>query len=717
MSTGISLKPVTLSARIIVISVILLSLSGETAGHGYAGESRQSDFEWVLIDSINASIRIPTGERCVITYMNDTGTLMFEPPEPGLTSMAQDAVDRAPEWIQIDLADNLSRLSDSYQDIYADMILEASDPYVDELIFEIAHIAPQVLGVSYFHPEILEFNVSLLYDTDEHLAYADIIDYGTSLTGGDYYSTIEYRVYEDPDTLTFELPREIYYWFVVHPKLHKERPEYINPLTGYYADPPTGVFWRDYLFNNADSGYPLLKDSLSACTTLWNCNQNSLDNGAIGALTTWIKTVMSFESYPHHNQPVRIYHLHKGTCSVHSYLTAAMSRTALIPATISVMYRDNHKTNEFWEREWIAWEPVNTYIDYPRSYDPVWGWDMASVFNWRGDGYTWNVTERYTDVCTLSVNVTDLLGNPVDGACIVLNSDGSPGPRCLVDYTTSSGTGQYLFGDRRPLYIMVTSPIGNFPSSGYHTVTTLTGIGDHYIMDVTLPGEVAWLSVSPDTLPEPPDDDYRIVIEFDAPGETVYGKNLDDMDVYSETYEAGNVDFFICDESSYTNYIGGDPFEAFEIAEDTCSTAVDFIIPSDEQYSSVISNESSLNVTQRVNVTAYLYVDQTGITEQTETGGVSPLCFHSIYPNPCTSSASISFYLGGLSATDVRIEVYDMHGRMVSVLTDDLIDPGNHIVSWDGRDENGTHVPSGVYFCRGITKTGSTASSRLVLLK
>ena len=720
MSTGINRKPVILSAWFMfpaVMTVILLSLSGETAGDGYEGESRQSDYEWVLIDSINASIRIPTGERCVIAYMNDTGTLMFEPPDDGLTSMAQDAVDRAPEWIQIDLADNLSRLSDSHQDLYADMILEASDPHVDELIFEIAHLAPEVLGSSFFYPEVLAFNVSLLYDTDEHLAYADIVDYGTSLTGGDYYSTIEYKVYEDPDILTFELPREIYYWFVVHPKLHKERPDYINPATGGHADPPDGVFWRDYLFNHADSGYPLLKDSLSVCTTLWNCNVNSTDNGAIGALTTWVTTVMRFVSTPHHNQPVRIYYLHKGTCSVHSYLTAAVTRTALIPATISVMYRNDHKTNEFWEREWIAWEPVGTHINDPRIYDPGWGWDIASVFDWRGDGYTWNVTERYTDVCTLSVNVTDLLGNPVDGACIILDSNGSPGPRCLVDYTASSGTGQYLFGDSRPLYIKVTSPIGNYPTSGYHIITTSTGIGQHYTIDVTLPGEVAWLDISPDTLPDPPDDDFRLVIEFDTPGETVYGKNLDDMDVYSETYTAGNVDFFICDESSYSDYIASNPFEAFEIAEDTSSRAVDFIIPSDEQYSSVISNESSLNVTQRVNVTAYLYVDQTGITEQTETGGVSQLCFHNVYPNPCTSSASISFYLGGLSATDVRIEVYDMHGRMISVLKDDLLDPGNHIISWDGRDDTGTPVPSGVYFCRGITQAGSSDSSRLVLLR
>ena len=520
----IVLKNSRITYPVIILSLVLLSLPCSTAGAGLDLESRQDDFEWVLVDSINASVRIPSGERCVITFMNSSGTLLFEPPASGLTATALEAVERAPEWLQIDLADNFSRLSDYYQNIYADIVIQASDPYVDEIAFEIAHIAPQTLSNYLFHPEVLEFNVSLLYDTDDFLAYADIIDYGTSSDGGNYYSTIEYKVFESPDTLYFELPQEIYYWFIVHPKLHRERPDFIDPATGAHADPPTGVFWRDYLFNHADYGYPLLKDSLSVCRTLWNCNVSSLDNGAIGALTAWVTKVMWFDPHPHHNQPVRIYRLHKGTCSVHSYLTAAASRTAFVPATVAVMYRDNHKINEFWEREWMAWEPEGTHINNPRVYDPGWGWDIASVFDWRGDGYTWNVTERYTDVCTLTVNVTDNLGNPVDGACIVLNSDGTPGPRCLADYTASSGTGQFLFGDSRPLYMKVTSSIGNFPASGYYTVTSSTVTGAHYIVDIALSGEVDWLDISPDSPPGSPTDDFRIVIEYDVSGETVYGR-------------------------------------------------------------------------------------------------------------------------------------------------------------------------------------------------
>jgi len=381
------------------------------------------------------------------------------------------------------------------------------------------------------------------------------------------------------------------------------------------------------------------------------------------------------------------------------------------------MYRNDHKINEFWEREWIAWEPVGTHIDDPRVYDPGWGWDMACVFDWRGDGYTWNVTERYTDICTLTVNVTDNIGNPVDGACIILNSDGTPGPRCLVDYTGSSGSGEYLFGDSRPLYFKVTSPIGNFPASGNYTVTTSTVTGQHYTVDVVLSGEVTSLDISPDSPPGSPTEQYMLVVEYNSSGETVYGTNLDDGDIYSETYSPGNVDFFICDEISYLDYTGGDPFDAFEIAENSCSGGASFIIPSDEKYRTILSNESSLNVTQRVDLTAYLYVDQTGISEQTESDWASPLCIQSIYPNPCSVSASIPFYVGGLSAVDVKIEVYDMHGRVVSVVTDLLMNPGNHVASWDCRDDTGTLVPSGLYFCRGTANAGDSDSARLVVLR
>lgn len=672
----------------------------------------RSDQDWVLVDSVSAAVRITAGEQAVVAFDNISGSLAVFYPEAGLTPQAINAVETAPEWLQMDLADNLSRIPEYYQNLYADIILETQDPYVDEMAFQIAHIAPQTLTYYNFYPDILTYNLELLYEIDADLDYVDIVNYGSAASGGDYYSTVNYRVYEDPDTLDLEMPRDIYYWFIVHPKLHREVPDFIDPVTGSHADPPAGVFWRDYLYNHADTGYPFLKDSLIVCSTLWNCTQNSLDNGAVGALTRWVTNVMVFTPHSHHNQPVKIYNWHEGTCSVHSYLTSAASRTALVPATVAVMYRDNHKINEFWEREWVAWEPVGTHIDDPRVYDPGWNWDIATVFDWRGDGYTWNVTEKYTDVCTLTVNVEDAVGNPVDGACIILDSDGSPGPRCFVAYTSSTGFMQFLFGDERPLKARVSSEIGVYPPSGFQTITSVTGIGEHYTWNVVLDGEVPDLEISEDTMPQTPTENYRLVIEFDVPDEIVYGTNLDDYDVYSEPVYPGLVDYFIGDEADYSSYMTGEPFKGFEIAQGSSAGTTDFILPTDERYYAVFSNRSSLCVTQKVEFTAWLYEDQTGISHVEERACVFILQCN---PNPFSSYTSIPVIVGGSEPADIRMNIYDVHGRLICNLLEESKYPGTYNIVWNGSDNRGISVPSGIYFCRILTED-FTESTRMVLI-
>ncbi|MCK4694293.1 MAG: hypothetical protein KAT74_00950, partial [Candidatus Cloacimonetes bacterium] len=351
--------------------------------------------EWVLVDSASFTKLLPSGEKCYVSVQSSTNFLILCLPSDNLTDDAETAVEIAPDWLKMDLRDNFRRLDDATQNLYADLIINAIYPFIDEICFEVAHIAPQTLTSS-MNPQILLENVITLYSNDSFFSYVDIIDY----EGDDYYSTTVYYVLEEGEIQEIELPREIYYWYIVHPKLHKEIPNYINPATGSPADPPTGVFWRDYLMNHNDTGYPLLRTRLDTCQVLWKCEQNTVNNGAVGVITQWILDVMTFQSHTHHDQPVRIYHWHIGTCSVHSYLTSATARAALIPATVNVMYSDNHKINEFWDRRWVAWEPVNTYVDNPGGYEN-WGWDVASAFNWRGDSFIWDTTEKYTEVCTL----------------------------------------------------------------------------------------------------------------------------------------------------------------------------------------------------------------------------------------------------------------------------------------------------------------------------
>jgi hypothetical protein len=83
------------------------------------------------------------------------------------------------------------------------------------------------------------------------------------------------------------------------------------------------------------------------------------------------------------------------------------------------------------------------------------------------------------------------------------------------------------------------------------------------------------------------------------------------------------------------------------------------------------------------------------------------------YPNPFNPSTVIRFSLP--VPEDVRIEVYNVLGQRVSVLHNGILHAGNHNLVWDGKDDNGTRVSSGVYFCRMVTDN-YTASRKMVLL-
>ncbi|MCD6166789.1 T9SS type A sorting domain-containing protein, partial [bacterium] len=50
--------------------------------------------------------------------------------------------------------------------------------------------------------------------------------------------------------------------------------------------------------------------------------------------------------------------------------------------------------------------------------------------------------------------------------------------------------------------------------------------------------------------------------------------------------------------------------------------------------------------------------------------------------------------------THVTLEIYNLLGQRVRTLVDGAIDAGSHTVVWDGRDEFGKIVPTGIYLYR-----------------
>jgi len=75
------------------------------------------------------------------------------------------------------------------------------------------------------------------------------------------------------------------------------------------------------------------------------------------------------------------------------------------------------------------------------------------------------------------------------------------------------------------------------------------------------------------------------------------------------------------------------------------------------------------------------------------------------YPNPFNPTTTIEFTLARPS--EVTMAVYDVAGRRIRLLMDGrLLGKGRHIITWDGRNESGSLVASGVYFCRMVTRDG-----------
>jgi hypothetical protein len=84
------------------------------------------------------------------------------------------------------------------------------------------------------------------------------------------------------------------------------------------------------------------------------------------------------------------------------------------------------------------------------------------------------------------------------------------------------------------------------------------------------------------------------------------------------------------------------------------------------------------------------------------------------YPNPFNPLTRMEFSLGVRSHVSLRI--YDVSGKPVRTLVDETLGAGRHGVLWNGEDESGRPVASGVYVCR-LEAEGKTAMCKSVLLR
>ncbi len=318
-----------------------------------------------------------------------------------LSDHVREAVALAPTWLHLELLDNMSLLPTERQEEYADLLIELEEPtWRDELAFSIAHSAPETLFHYAFHSQLLLENVRAIYAVDPDLEFVDLVEYGDAEEGGDYYTTAVYRIQDvDGSIIEDEVPREVYYWYVAHPRLEDEGPFHIDAYRECRAmtlqcpaTPEEGAFWRPFLYTADDPAgcpgvdeCPVLAELMEGVDVLWSYQAAEEgvpieENGAIGQITAWILGVLDFGARDERSiQPNRIYGLHRGNCGEHADLTSAAGRTALIPMINVGAKANDHTWNEFWEQgRWRQMEPIGRSIDRHTYYV-----DENGDFYWR----------------------------------------------------------------------------------------------------------------------------------------------------------------------------------------------------------------------------------------------------------------------------------------------------------------------------------------------
>jgi cyclomaltodextrinase len=86
------------------------------------------------------------------------------------------------------------------------------------------------------------------------------------------------------------------------------------------------------------------------------------------------------------------------------------------------------------------------------------------------------------------------------------------------------------------------------------------------------------------------------------------------------------------------------------------------------------------------------------------------------YPNPFNPATVIQFSLAGNGLVPVKLEVYNVLGQKVKTILDESRTPGVYRVLWEGRNDSGRQVASGVYFYM-LQSKGFIQTRKMILLK
>jgi len=172
------------------------------------------------------------------------------------------------------------------------------------------------------------------------------------------------------------------------------------------------------------------------------------------------------------------------------------------------------------------------------------------------------------------------------------------------------------------------------------------------------------------------------------------------------------------------------------------SSAGPFVIPPMESTTvafAVVAGNDISDLKENVKAVKIKYNDvRTEVKSNEESLVPNSFSLNQNYPNPFNPATKIQFRVGSLEFGDpdrtaqekavngsksmvhspirTTLKIYNVLGQLVRTLVDEEKLPGRYEVLWDGKDDRGKEVTSGVYFYR-LESSGSTETRKMILLR
>ena len=513
-----------------------------------------------------------------------------------------------------------------YVEHYAKLILNTTEPYIDEVAYAIAVDRPANLKMLMDRngSHLYVLNAISIYNISKQLNYVEIVDY-------EDYSTLRYRT----ESGWREAPKEIYYKYLVTFSRY-----IIAPWA--WPDRYKGYFFRTFLPYDRRYNVSLL-DRVANASTLYEAAYLvdywlRVDIGAWWHRgTKYWKPYGWYNIYLHLNDPEWTIF-----CGEFAIIYEVAARAVLIPTINVVNIAEDHQFNNFWYNG--TWRHVDAssgtsgvngtwreYFDPPRGLA---GWYKDDGFSypieWEENGMydpPWRSPIPYAPegmLANLTFRVLDINGNPIDGARVevwshwAIESGYAPAPLIAgFVFTDMDGIARFPMlglGRTKNFTVIVTSRIGSTMFQ-IHLET-----GGEYNFTVIIPGELPHIASAH------PIEDYNVVSkdyvkvdvkvlggEQNPPSWIDILYRLFNYRYYVQFTEGVYIDTYILEPEQYKLFRENVGFKAIYSSERVDNVSTGYIPISDRVYI-VLSNRRSITTYVTVRLTVELYRDVTAPT-------------------------------------------------------------------------------------------------------